>query len=106
MRPRSIFSANLPLIELFFILQLKNKDIISPRFLLCLILERTVISWYNDVQRGATQMAHHGQNGVSREFYEYIKPQRCIWATPEWLWNNDGGKGFDTHKFQTVRTRE
>ena len=53
-----------------------------------------------------TQMAHHGQNGVSREFYEYIKPQRCIWAAPEWLWNNDCGNGFDTHKFQTVRTRE
>lgn len=36
-----------------------------------------------------TQMAHHGHNGVSEEFYQYIKPQRCFWATPEWLWNND-----------------
>ena len=53
-----------------------------------------------------TQMAHHGQNGVSREFYEYIKPKRCIWAAPEWLWNNDRGGGFDTDKFKTVRTRE
>ena len=53
-----------------------------------------------------TQMAHHGQNGVSRDFYEYIKPKRCIWASPEWLWNNDQGNGFDTGIFQTVRTRE
>ena len=53
-----------------------------------------------------TQMAHHGQNGVSREFSEYIKPKRCIWASPEWLWNNDQGNGFDTGIFQTVRTRE
>ena len=53
-----------------------------------------------------TQMAHHGQNGVSRDFYEYIKPKRCIWASPEWLWNNDQGNGFDTGIFNTVRTRE
>lgn len=53
-----------------------------------------------------TQMSHHGQGGVSREFYEYIRPERCIWATPEWLWNNDRGNGFDSDIFQTVRTRE
>ena len=53
-----------------------------------------------------TQMAHHGQNGVSRAFYDYIKPKRCIWASPDWLWNNDLGNGFDTGPFQTVRTRE
>lgn len=53
-----------------------------------------------------TQMAHHGQGGVSREFYDYIKPRRCIWASPEWLWNNDRGNGFDTAEFLTVRTRE
>ncbi len=53
-----------------------------------------------------TQMAHHGQGGVSREFYEYITPKRCIWATPDWLWNNDRGSGFDSDIFKTVRTRE
>ena len=59
-----------------------------------------------DLQTDYTQMAHHGQNGVNREFYDYIKPKRCIWASPEWLWNNDRGGGFDTDIFQTVRTRE
>lgn len=53
-----------------------------------------------------TQMAHHGQDGVSKEFYEYIKPQKCIWASPDWLWNNDAGNGYDTGPWQTVRTRE
>lgn len=53
-----------------------------------------------------TQMAHHGQNGDTKEFYKYIKPKRCIWASPEWLWNNDIGKGFDTGPYKTVRTRE
>ena len=51
-------------------------------------------------------MAHHGQGGVDKAFYEFIKPQSCIWASPEWLWNNDRGKGFDSDRFETVRTRE
>ena len=53
-----------------------------------------------------TQMAHHGQGGVSKEFYEYIGVKRCIWPTPLWLWNNDRGEGFDTGPYLTVRTRE
>lgn len=53
-----------------------------------------------------TQMAHHGQDGVSKEFYDYIKPEKCIWASPDWLWNNDAGAGYDTGPWETVRTRE
>ena len=53
-----------------------------------------------------TQMAHHGQCGVKRDFYEYIMPKRCIWPSPDWLWDNDNGNGFDTGPWQTVRTRE
>ena len=52
------------------------------------------------------QMAHHGQNGVTKEFYEYIKPKKCIWATPKWLWDNDVGGGFDTGPYKTVQTRK
>ncbi len=51
------------------------------------------------------QMAHHGQNGVTRAFYEEVKPEICFWCAPDWLWNNDAGKGFDTHCFNTVKTR-
>ena len=53
-----------------------------------------------------TQLAHHGQDGVSKEFYEYIKPRICLWASPEWLWNNDNGNGFDTGPWKTVQTRQ
>lgn len=52
------------------------------------------------------QMAHHGQNGCSEEFYRSIKFRACLWPTPMWVWNNDTGKGFDTAHLKTVRTRE
>ncbi|MBO7472268.1 MAG: MBL fold metallo-hydrolase, partial [Bacteroidaceae bacterium] len=52
------------------------------------------------------QMAHHGQNGCSEEFYRSIKFRACLWPTPMWVWNNDTGKGFDTAHLKTVRTRK
>lgn len=52
------------------------------------------------------QMAHHGQNGCSEEFYRSIKFRACLWPTPMWVWNNDTGQGFDTANLTTVRTRE
>ncbi len=36
----------------------------------------------------AVQMAHHGQNGVSREVYQRISPMYAFWPTPQWLWDN------------------
>lgn len=51
------------------------------------------------------QMAHHGQKGVRKEFYEYIKPKACLWAAPVWLWNNDEGTGFDSGPYETVKNR-
>jgi beta-lactamase superfamily II metal-dependent hydrolase len=35
------------------------------------------------------QMAHHGQQGVTEEFYQRIQPKYCFWPTPEWLWKNN-----------------
>ncbi|MBP9987756.1 MAG: MBL fold metallo-hydrolase [Bacteroidales bacterium] len=32
------------------------------------------------------QMAHHGQNGCSREFYNNVKFMACLWPTPSWVW--------------------
>ena len=52
-----------------------------------------------------TQMAHHGQNGVDRKFYEAVKPKKCIWPAPAWLWENDAGGGPGTGPFQTLQTR-
>lgn len=53
-----------------------------------------------------TQMAHHGQRGVSRACYEYLCPRACLWPAPDWLWDNDNGGGFDCGPWETVRTRE
>lgn len=58
------------------------------------------------LQTDYTQMAHHGQNGVRRDFYEAVSPRACLWPSPDWLWNNDEGRGFDTGRYHTVRTRE
>ena len=33
------------------------------------------------------QMSHHGQNGVTREFYEKLAPKACVWPAPDWLYN-------------------
>ena len=52
-----------------------------------------------------TQMAHHGQGGVDRAFYEYVRPRRCLWPSPAWLWDNDSGDGSDTGPWKTRETR-
>lgn len=52
-----------------------------------------------------TQMAHHGQNGVNKEFYQYICPRKCLWPAPDWLWDNDNGRGFNSGPWKTVETR-
>lgn len=51
------------------------------------------------------QMAHHGQHGVDEDFYRAVAPEACFWCAPDWLWDNDAGKGFNTSIFATVETR-
>lgn len=57
------------------------------------------------IKADIVQMAHHGQWGVSKAVYEKIAPLCCLWCTPDWLWDNDIGEGFNTHGFQTVEVR-
>ena len=39
-------------------------------------------------------LSHHGQTGASKKFYAAMKPEICVWPTPQWLWeNNMGGRG-------------
>lgn len=52
------------------------------------------------------QMAHHGQDGATKELYEQINPAICMWPTPEWLWNNDSGEGEDSGTWKTLETRK
>ena len=32
------------------------------------------------------QMAHHGQNGCTRAFYDKTGFRACLWPTPSWVW--------------------
>lgn len=52
------------------------------------------------------QMAHHGQDGAVEELYKLVKPSICLWSTPEWLWNNDAGQGYNTGTWKTLETRK
>jgi hypothetical protein len=52
------------------------------------------------------QMSHHGNHGLSKEFYRTVKFSACLWPTPSWVYNNDAGGGFNTHVFETVEIRE
>ena len=51
------------------------------------------------------QMAHHGQNGVNKEFYSVVKPKICLYCAPYWLWENVGENGEGTGIFNTLKTR-
>ncbi|SFU54989.1 N-acetyl-beta-hexosaminidase [Porphyromonadaceae bacterium KHP3R9] len=51
------------------------------------------------------QMSHHGQSGVSMDFYRTVKFRACLWPTPTWVYDNDAGKGFNTHILTTIETR-
>lgn len=52
------------------------------------------------------QVAHHGQNGATKELYEAISPTTCFWPTPEWLWKNDSGLGENTGPWFTKTTKQ
>ena len=51
------------------------------------------------------QMSHHGQTGVSEEFYQAVNPTFCLWPTPDWLWENDSGNGRDSGPRKTLEVR-
>jgi len=52
------------------------------------------------------QLAHHGQGGADRPFYEVVQPKICLYTAPDWLWDNDAGNGFDTGPWKTLVTRQ
>jgi beta-lactamase superfamily II metal-dependent hydrolase len=59
----------------------------------------------NELNCDYLQMAHHGQQGVSMDFYRTVKFKVCLWSTPTWVYNNDIGRGFNTHILKTIETR-
>lgn len=64
-------------------------------------------SWNTDeLKCDILQMAHHGQNGVTEQVYKVFRPKICVWPTPQWLWDNDGGYGPGTGKYKTEATKK
>ncbi|MGI9552864.1 MAG: ComEC/Rec2 family competence protein [Aurantibacter sp.] len=52
------------------------------------------------------QMAHHGQNGVSLDFYKAVDADYALWPTPKWLWENKApNQGPGSGKYQTPIVR-
>jgi beta-lactamase superfamily II metal-dependent hydrolase len=62
--------------------------------------------WKEFLKADYVQMAHHGQRGVSKAFYQRVRPAFCLWPTPMWLWENNRGKGYNTGPWKTVTTRK
>lgn len=57
------------------------------------------------IKADIVQMAHHGQNGIGQSAYEVISPKICLWPTPQWLWDNDNGNGYNSGLWHTLATR-
>ncbi len=60
----------------------------------------------NKLKSDYVQMAHHGQNGVSRDFYEKVNADYALWPTPVWLWENDNGGGTNSGPWKTLEVRK
>ena len=43
------------------------------------------------------QMAHHGQHGVSEEFYKTVNFRACLWPTPSWVWEPGDRTWLETY---------
>lgn len=48
------------------------------------------------------QIAHHGQTGVSDEFYNALRPENCIWPTNDYIYN---AKDLNLSGLGTTRTK-
>jgi beta-lactamase superfamily II metal-dependent hydrolase len=59
----------------------------------------------NRLKSDYVQMAHHGQSGAERAFYEAVAARYCIWPTPLWLWDNDHGGGKGSGPWKTLEVR-
>lgn len=40
-----------------------------------------------DLECDYLQMAHHGQNGCDKKFYQTVKFRACLWPSPKWVYN-------------------
>lgn len=67
--------------------------------------EKLADEFGSSLKSDIVQMAHHGQNGVSKRVYEFVSPDICLWTAPLWLWDNDSGQGYNSGPWATLHTR-
>lgn len=68
---------------------------------------RLLKTYGKDLESDIVQMAHHGQNGVTKEVYEMINPKICLWPTPIWVWENRDKEGVEGKGiYQTTLVRK
>lgn len=67
--------------------------------------EKLIKNQGKNLKSDIVQMAHHGQNGATEELYKIVKPEICLWPTPDWLWNNSINGVEDTGPWKTKETR-
>lgn len=58
-----------------------------------------------ELKADVVQMAHHGQDGVEEGVYRVIRPEICLWPTPDWLWDNALNGQFNTGPWKTLTVR-
>ena len=68
--------------------------------------EKLIKEQGNNLKADIVQMAHHGQNGATEKLYQIVKPEICMWPTPEWLWNNNLNGTEDSGPWKTKETRK
>jgi hypothetical protein len=60
-----------------------------------------------ELQSDYVQMAHHGQDGVGKDFYRAVRARYALWPTPGWLWeNNLDAKGYNSGTWKTLSVRQ
>ena len=55
----------------------------------------------NRLKHDIVFLAHHGQNGVDKDFYKVVAPEAAVWPTPSWLWDNNSGGGPGSGPWRT-----
>lgn len=68
--------------------------------------EKLIKNQGKNLKADIVQMAHHGQGGATEELYKIVKPEICLWPTPEWLWENNSNGQEDSGPWKTKETRK
>lgn len=68
--------------------------------------QKLIKQYGTELKSDIVQMSHHGQNGATKELYQLVQPEICLWPTQGWLWDNNIGQGFNTAHYKTIQTRE